>query len=449
MAIRKKHWPWLVSAAMVAAGTPALARGEAPAAPPPAASIEAYDNGFRDAADPASSTVTIQAGETVSFSYPSGRSYHNVKFDDASPQPASCVQTAAPSPYSIQPAPPLPFIGESPGWAGTCTFDTPGTYTFFCQVHTDMRGTVKVEAAGTPTPTPTPTATDTPTPTPTETPTPTPTPTATATPGPASASVAAHDFWFQDASQPDPHDNAVTVQPGEWVKFSYPSGSSVHNVQFDQTQPGACVQTAGSVIAAAPPLPQYYEGQGWAGECRFDAPGTYTFVCGVHPDMRGTVVVKAAAASPTPTPSPHAESTSSPPPPAAEPARVPSAWASIDRPRRAGLTVSALVHRKLRLSGRCVSVGTGAVTVTVSKAVARRLRLKGRTLATAAVHCRGTGHFTVTLRPTGAAKRALRRSRTSVSVTATLRFSGAEGAATDRRHLRLTGKPRRVHRGRR
>ena len=431
----------------MAAGTPALARGEAPAAPPPAASIEAYDNGFRDAADHSSSTVTIQAGETVSFSYPSGRNYHNVKFDDGSPQPASCVQTAAPSPYSIQPAPPLPFIGESPGWAGTCTFDTPGTYTFFCQVHTDMRGTVKVEAAGTPTPT----ATDTPTPTPTPTDTPTPTPTPTATPGPAAASVAAHDFWFQDASQPDPHDNSVAVQPGEWVKFSYPSGSSVHNVRFDQAQPGACVQTAGSLITDAPPLPQYYEGAGWAGECRFDAAGTYTFVCGVHPDMTGTVVVKAAAAAsptPTPSPSPHAEST--PAPPAAEPARVPSAWVSIDRLRPAALTVSALVHRKLRLSGRCVSVGTGTVTVTVSKPVARRLRLEHRTLATAAVRCRGTGHFTVTLKPTAAAQRALRRYRKPVSATATLRFSGAAGRATDRRHLRLAGKPPRAgHRGRR
>jgi hypothetical protein len=39
---------------------------------------------------------------------------------------------------------------------------------------------------------------------------------------------------------------------------------------------------------------------GWAGSCRFDAPGTYGFVCGLHAYMSGTVaVVDPTATTPT------------------------------------------------------------------------------------------------------------------------------------------------------
>jgi plastocyanin len=62
------------------------------------------------------------------------------------------------------------------------TFTQPGTYTFLCQAHTGMSGTIEVTGpAVTPTPTPTPTGTPTTTPTPQPTATPTPTP----TPGPS------------------------------------------------------------------------------------------------------------------------------------------------------------------------------------------------------------------------------------------------------------------------
>jgi hypothetical protein len=44
---------------------------------------------------------------------------------------------------------------------------------------------------------------------------------------------------------------------------------------------------------------------GWSGECTFTQAGTYPFVCGVHPEMTGTVEVLAAS-TPTPTPTPTA-----------------------------------------------------------------------------------------------------------------------------------------------
>jgi plastocyanin len=112
-------------------------------------------------------SVTIAQGGTVSFSYPTGSSAHNAHFDSA--QPTSCTQTAGPSSGSV---PPLPHSGSAPGWSGTCTFNTPGTYAFHCDVHPyTMIGTVVVQASGTTTgtttaPTTTTTRTTTTSPTP-------------------------------------------------------------------------------------------------------------------------------------------------------------------------------------------------------------------------------------------------------------------------------------------
>ncbi len=171
--------PWMACTLVAAATVPAFALGEGPAAP---ASIVAHDPSFFQdtaSADTTDNVVEIVAGETVTFSYPSGSSVHNVKFATA---PTSCTQTAG---MVLGAVPPLPTYSLPPGWAGTCSFSTPGDYTFVCEAHpAEMTGTVKVTAAATPTPTPTSTATVTPTETET------PTATATASPVPV-ATVAA------------------------------------------------------------------------------------------------------------------------------------------------------------------------------------------------------------------------------------------------------------------
>ena len=86
---------------------------------------------FRDAADD-DSTVEIPVGGTVGFSYPSGNGRHNVVF--ATLQPTACKQTAG----DVWGAtPPLPWYQQGPGWAGTCTFDKPGTYEFHSGLNSD------------------------------------------------------------------------------------------------------------------------------------------------------------------------------------------------------------------------------------------------------------------------------------------------------------------------
>ena len=45
----------------------------------------------------------------------------------------------------IAPPPPLPIVALPAGWAGNCTFNTPGVYTFYCSTHrTEMTGSVTV-----------------------------------------------------------------------------------------------------------------------------------------------------------------------------------------------------------------------------------------------------------------------------------------------------------------
>jgi plastocyanin len=127
----------IVGLAAVAAASPALAAGGG-------GSFKAVDNEWL-ANGGAEHELTIAPGETVTFSYPSGNSFHFVKFED--PQPATCT--------GIEPDDP------SPGWTGSCRFDAPGTYRFVCGIHAEMTGRVIVPA---PTPTSTPGATATPAP---------------------------------------------------------------------------------------------------------------------------------------------------------------------------------------------------------------------------------------------------------------------------------------------
>jgi hypothetical protein len=62
-------------------------------------------------------------------------------------------------------------------------------------------------------------------------------------------------------------------------------------VVFTDRQPASCTQTAGMSSGAVPPLPAFPAADGWAGNCTFNAAGTYTFVCGQHASMTGAVLV--------------------------------------------------------------------------------------------------------------------------------------------------------------
>lgn len=140
----------LCLAALAAGAGLAVAVASAGADAPTTASITAkdpysFDNGT------GGSTVSIARGGTVTFSYPSGGSFHSVVFDTA--QPTSCTG--------------MPSTASPPAWSGSCTFEAYGTYAFRCGLHSFMTGQVEVpdpNAPTTGTTGPTPTATTGPAP---------------------------------------------------------------------------------------------------------------------------------------------------------------------------------------------------------------------------------------------------------------------------------------------
>jgi len=138
----------LPAGAALAIGLPALAPGDA--APPATGSFTAVDLAWQVTGDAASSSVTIAKGGTVTFGYPAGRTRHNADFTGG-PMPASCTQTAGTQGGT---PPPLPTVPTAAGWSGTCTFDTPGTYAFHCDMHPAvMHGTIVVVDPNAPPPT--------------------------------------------------------------------------------------------------------------------------------------------------------------------------------------------------------------------------------------------------------------------------------------------------------
>lgn len=76
----------------------------------------------------------------------------------------------------------------------------------------------------------------------------------------------------------------VTVSVGETVTWDYPSGSSAHNVHFDD----------GSFDMPPQPAPPGVPGV-WPVSRRFDTPGEFTYRCDAHAQtMKGRLTVSLA-----------------------------------------------------------------------------------------------------------------------------------------------------------
>jgi hypothetical protein len=116
--------------------------------------------------------------------------------------------------------------------------------------------------------------------------------------------------------------------------------------------------------------------------------------------------------------------------PVVTPAPTPTPWASLDMPAKSVATVANFLKGKLRVSARCSTPSTGTLTLTVSKADAKKLKLKGVELARVGAQCTGNGRLTVTVRPSAAAKKALKKWRKTLKATATLTLGSAKSAKT-------------------
>jgi plastocyanin len=84
----------------------------------------------------------------------------------------------------------------------------------------------------------------------------------------------------------------ATVEPGGAVKFENPYPTTYHGLQF--TGGPATPSCTGIPKAAGEPIGAFL----WKGECTFSSPGSYTFLCTVHPtEMKGTITVPGTPAA--------------------------------------------------------------------------------------------------------------------------------------------------------
>jgi hypothetical protein len=176
--------------------------------------------------------------------------------------------------------------------------------------------------------------------------------------------------------------------------------------------------------------------------------GTYSFVCSVHAEMKGTVVVadkpgEVPTAVPTATPTTTATVLAGTPTPTpapvvrdATPAKPAVPWASFEQP--VDQTVASLANGKFKLTARCAGAAKGTLTLTVSRSAARRLKVKSVTLGSATASCDGHNRFAAKIKLSRTVKRALSKYRGSLVVTATLQL----GNTKTRRTMTLAGKGR-------
>jgi plastocyanin len=89
---------------------------------------------------------------------------------------------------------------------------------------------------------------------------------------------------------------SATVAPGGTVKFANPYPGEPHGLKF--TGGPSTPSCSGIPAAAGEPS----GATAWQGECTFTAPGTYSFICTVHPsEMTGTITVSADGTTTTTT----------------------------------------------------------------------------------------------------------------------------------------------------
>ena len=157
----------------------------------------------------------------------------------------------------------------------TKVFSTPGTYAYLCLIHPDMTGTIAVRGAAGATPPPPPP------------PTPTPRPTPISPPAPGTGTVRVVDFAFDPGSV-----DVIAGTPVSWVN----SGAALHTVTAaDGSFDSGLVPAGGGRYSR-----------------RFATPGTFPYICSLHPSMSGVVRVSSASGGTAP---PAAPPTTKPTPP--------------------------------------------------------------------------------------------------------------------------------------
>jgi plastocyanin len=106
--------------------------------------------------------------------------------------------------------------------------------------------------------------------------------------------------------------STVTIGAGGSVKFINPYTETYHGLKFTSGPSGAKPACTGIPKEATEPVGALH----WEGECTFSTPGTYLFVCTVHPEMTGSVTVNQSGTTTVTTTPPTTTTTTTTPSPA-------------------------------------------------------------------------------------------------------------------------------------
>jgi PKD repeat protein len=172
----------------------------------------------------------------------------------------------------------------------------------------------------------------------------------------------------------------------------------------------------------------------------YTTPGTYTATLTVRDPKGGqatasiqvTVTAPLAATVAPAAKSPAAAAPAPAPAAKAAPAPEQPAWFGVAKP--ATTTVATFIKRGLSVKVTCTEAMRGTATLKLSRKLAKQLGLKKVTLASRPVKCAGAGSKSVTLKPSAAVKRALKKAKGSVKVTlgVSLRTAGKSAKKSTR-----------------
>lgn len=185
-----------------------------------------------------------------------------------------------------------------------------------------------------------------------------------------------------------------TVSAGDTVKFSNPSGNVPHGLKFTSPTKPSC----SGIPAAAGEETGAVQ---WHGECTFSTPGTYTFVCTVHPgEMRGAITVNPNGTTTTTT------TTTTTPTTGTTPGETPQLPPLVGAPSIRASQHGGVVKGALEISqaGAGDRLDVNLLATRASLASARRVTVGHFTIASVKAGRQG---FSVKL--SAKAKRALRR----------------------------------------
>lgn len=198
-----------------------------------------------------------------------------------------------------------------------------------------------------------------------------------------------------------------TVIAGESVKFANPYATVPHGLKFTG---GPATPACSGIPAAAT---EESGATSWHGECSFASPGTYTFICTVHPvEMKGTITVNANGTTTLTTTTPASTPTMSAPnePPVSNPPLIGSL--SLRASQSGGTVKGALVVSKAG-AGDELEIDVLASSAALMKAHApKRIRV-GRLVRSSVAE----GRLPFSIRLSSHARRALaRRHRLALTV---------------------------------